>query len=281
MAAATYQTLLVDTADGITTVRLNRPEKRNAMSPQLHEDMHACLTALRDDPETRVVVITGSGGAFCAGQDLKEYFYEMRGKPREYRERIRRISMEWRQTMMRFYPKPTITAVNGWCFGGGWTFLLCSDVAIASDRAIFGLSEINFGGIPGGDVSKVISEYLQPRHAIYYSLTGETLTAEEAFRIGLVSRVVPADRLDEEVRRVAGILAKKDPRAVAAFKRVFQNIRHTDWEVSHLLTDLESQAIRMAQGGERPGIEAFVRKQLRPGLESVDVDVSEILREQR
>src|ERR687890_588251 len=104
---AEYQTLLVDKNEGVTTITLNRPEKRNAMSPQLHRDMYDALTDLETDDETRVLVITGNGDAFCAGQDLKEYFYEVRDN-RRAREENRRISHAWRHEKLRFFPRPTI-----------------------------------------------------------------------------------------------------------------------------------------------------------------------------
>ena len=89
---ANYQTILVDNKDGVTTITLNRPEKRNAMSPQLHRDMYDCLTDLRYDKDTRVIIITGAGESFCAGQDLKQYFIEMDSQPERVRDEVREVS---------------------------------------------------------------------------------------------------------------------------------------------------------------------------------------------
>ena len=105
---ANYQTLLVDNKDGVTTITLNRPEKRNAMSPQLHRDMYDCLTDLRYDKDTRVIIITGAGESFCAGQDLKQYFIEMDSQPERVRDEVREKSRQWRNEILRKMPQPVI-----------------------------------------------------------------------------------------------------------------------------------------------------------------------------
>jgi feruloyl-CoA hydratase/lyase len=152
-----YSTILIEKNDGITTLKFNRPEKRNAMSPQLHREMYDALSELQFDDETRVLVITGNGDAFCAGQDLKQYFYELKDD-RRAREEIRRISHAWRHEKLNMFPKPTIAAINGWCFGGAFTVVCSSDIAITAEEAVFGLSEVNFNQIPGGLVTKVVQE---------------------------------------------------------------------------------------------------------------------------
>ena len=152
---ATYQTLLVDKKEGITTITLNRPEKRNAMSPQLHREMYDCLTDLKYDKETRVIVITGAGESFCAGQDLKQYFIEMDSQPDRVRDEVREKSRQWRNEILRKMPQPVIAKINGWVFGGGFTVVTGCDIAIAADDVQFGLSEVNFGHFPGGEVTIV------------------------------------------------------------------------------------------------------------------------------
>src|SRR5688572_8356314 len=109
---ATYQTLLVDKTDGIAVVTLNRPAKKNAMSPTLHRDMTDALEELRNDVSVKVVVITGSGDVFCAGMDLKEFFIELKEKPLEY-EAAWKLAIEWRGRTLRYFPKPVIAMVNG------------------------------------------------------------------------------------------------------------------------------------------------------------------------
>ena len=112
----TYETLLVKTENGLTTITLNRPEKRNAMSPQLHKDMYGLLNEIRYDKDTRVIILTGAGESFCAGQDLKQYFLEMDSQPASVRDEVRRMSRFWRNQMLRLLPQPVIARINGWCW---------------------------------------------------------------------------------------------------------------------------------------------------------------------
>src|SRR3954470_22202678 len=131
-----YQTVLVEKKDGIATVRFNRPEKRNAMSPQLHKDMTAVLEDLRYDDEARVLVLGGMGKAFCAGMDLKQFFIELNDNRPEY-DRILRLALEWRGRTLRYYPKPTIAMIHGYCFGGAFSIVEGCDLAIAAEDTTF------------------------------------------------------------------------------------------------------------------------------------------------
>ena len=150
-----FKTVKVEKEDGITWVILNRPEKRNAMNPQLHYDMLDALTEIEVDKDTKVVVITGAGPSWCAGQDLREYFRGTDDNPVE-RRKASWASQEWRWRRLFTFPKPTIAMVNGFCFGGAFTPLIACDFAIAAEDALFGLSEINWGIFPGGLVSRVL-----------------------------------------------------------------------------------------------------------------------------
>jgi feruloyl-CoA hydratase/lyase len=140
-----WKTVEVQIADGIAWVTLNRPEKRNAMNPQLNADMLDVLETLDADDNARVLVLTGAGDSFSAGMDLKEYFREVDKQPDHVQRTVRRDSMGWQWRTLRNYPKPTIAMVNGWCFGGAFTPLVSCDLAIAADDATFALSEINWG----------------------------------------------------------------------------------------------------------------------------------------
>src|SRR4026209_2570281 len=132
MTTKKYETVLIEKQDGITWLIMNRPDKRNAMSPQLHLDMDDALDELSGDPETQVLVLTGAGEAFCAGQDIKLYFRGGdadpklrreggRGPDRERRRKASRASNQWRCQRLSAFPMPTIAMVNGYCFGGGFT----------------------------------------------------------------------------------------------------------------------------------------------------------------
>lgn len=143
----TYENVLLEREDGITWVTLNRPEKRNAMSPALHHDMVAVLNELEGDAETKVLVLTGAGDSWNAGQDLKEYFRALDNDPAGRRQ-AGWDSHQWRWEHLLTFPKPTIAMVNGYVFGGAFTPLVACDIAIAAEDAIFGLSEINWGIFP-------------------------------------------------------------------------------------------------------------------------------------
>jgi trans-feruloyl-CoA hydratase/vanillin synthase len=163
-----YETLKIEKADGVALLSFNRPDKKNAMNPQLHEDMTNALEELRYDDEAKVVVITGAGDSFCAGMDLKEVFHALKDQPARY-DKVIRLATEWRGRTLRYFPKPTIAMVNGYCFGGAFSIVEGCDLAIAADEATFGLSEINFKGFPGGAVSKSLANLLRPRDALFYA----------------------------------------------------------------------------------------------------------------
>ncbi|MCC6888504.1 MAG: p-hydroxycinnamoyl CoA hydratase/lyase [Hyphomicrobiales bacterium] len=218
-----YETILVEKKDGITTVRFNRPKKKNAMSPTLHREMHAALRELSYDDETQVLVITGAGDAFCAGQDLKEYFFDNKDSVKQTEE-IQRISHEWRHQILNTFPKPTIASINGYCFGGAFTVVASCDIAIAADEATFGLSEINFGSIPGGLVAKAISTEMNYRQMLYYSLTGEQFDGKRSVEIGFTTMSVPRAELEARTLAVANVLKAKDRHALRATKDAFKAV---------------------------------------------------------
>ena len=224
-----YTSILYDTGDRIARITLNRPEKRNAMPPKLHLEMRDLLEQLAYDPETRVLVITGAGDAFCAGMDLKQFFMDLRDDPAEF-ARIRDIATEWRGRTLRYFPKPTIAMVNGYCFGGAFAIVEGCDLAIAAEEAVFGLSEINFKHYPGGAVTKAIANILRPRDALLYAMTGRPFDGKKAAEIGFVNFVVPRERLREETMALARELAAKDPLALKATKDTYRHSLHMTWD---------------------------------------------------
>ncbi len=274
MTQKAYKTVKVEKEDGITWVILNRPEKRNAMSPQLHFEMVDVLVELESDDETRVLVLTGAGDSWCAGQDLKEFFRELDDKPVE-RRRAEWATHEWRWRNLLTFPKPTIAMVNGYCFGGGFTQLIACDIAIAAEDAIFGLSEINFGIFPGGIVSRVIADAMSYRDALYYSLTGDTCTGQQAAEMRLVTSAVPREKLREETVKLCRKLMEKNPAALRATKEVFKTCRNMDYTLAEEYIGAKIVALQATdpEKGRNKGIDQFVKeKKYRPGLESYDRD---------
>src|SRR4051812_43165247 len=197
MTDKTYENVKIERDGEVTFVVLNRPEKRNAMSPGLHYDVEDALLRLDDDPQTKVLVLAGAGEAWCAGQDLKLYFRETANNPVE-RKRSNTASHHWRHEILTKFTKPTIAMVNGYCFGGAFTQLCSCDFAVAAEDAIFGLSEVNWGILPGGIVSWNLTDMLLPRHAMYYAATGEPFDGKRAVEIGLVNFAVPKAQLREK-----------------------------------------------------------------------------------
>jgi trans-feruloyl-CoA hydratase/vanillin synthase len=265
-----YETLLVGIEDQVATITLNRPEKKNAYSPKMADEFAAALEALRYDASAKVVVITGAGDAFCAGMDLKELFYGLkRSNPAEY-DRISRVVTSSRGRTLRYYPKPTIAMVNGFCFGGGFPIVECCDLAVAADEATFGLSEINFGMFPGGQVSRSIANVLGPRDALLYALTGRAFDGKEAARIGFVNFSVPRAKLKETTLALAREMTNKDPAALRATKDAYRFSLEMSWEAAMSYASAKEHEVTAAQGGGwvEKGVGDFVKGEYRPGLES-------------
>src|SRR5471030_2795170 len=206
-----WSTVKVEITGGIAWVILNRPEKRNAMSPTLNREMIDVLETLELDPEAQVLVLTGAGDSWTAGMDLKEYFRENDGKPEIFQEKLRRDCSQWQWKLLRMYSKPTIAMVNGWCFGGAFSPLVACDLAISADEATFGLSEINWGIPPGSVVNKALADTVGSRVGLLYVMTGRTFDGRQAAAMGLVNASVPLVQLRAEVEALARELLAKNP----------------------------------------------------------------------
>jgi trans-feruloyl-CoA hydratase/vanillin synthase len=269
-----YSTVLVERDDGITWVTLNRPDKKNATNPTLHREMVAVLDELELDPATGVLVLTGAGDSFSAGQDLKEYFRDLDDKPVE-RAIAKRDSHTWTWERLYLFPKPTIAMVNGYCFGNAFTPLIACDFAIAADDATFGLSEINWGIHPGGLVSKAIIDTLSYRDALYYAMTGTTFDGVEAARMRLVTRSVPAGDLRAATTELARTLLSKSPAALRATKEALKSVRTMDHVQAFDYLAAKSATLKAAdpeRSRERALSQFLDEKSFRPGLGGFDRD---------
>lgn len=258
----------VEFDDGIAWVKLNRPEKRNAMSVGLAEEMVKVLDDLEIDDRCGVVILTGEGEAFSAGMDLKDFFRATDSVSDIERMRAYRSTRAWQWRMLMHYAKPTIAMVNGWCFGGAFTPLICCDLAIASDDAVFGLSEINWGVIPGGVVSKAISTLMNDRKAMYYVMTGEKFGGKMAEQLGLVNESVPADRLRERTTELARVLLAKNPTVLRQARMAYKYVREMTWEESaeYLTAKADQTTFIDPEKGREKGLSQFLDdKTFRPG----------------
>jgi trans-feruloyl-CoA hydratase/vanillin synthase len=262
------QTVKVEREGATTFVTLNRPEKRNAMSPQLHFEMVEVLKELAEDEETRVLVLTGAGDSWCAGQDIKLFFRDLDDKPKE-RHLARLANHEWRWTLLSTFPKPTIAMVNGYCFGGAFVQLYACDFAIAADDAQFGLSEVNWGILPGGLVGKVIIDGLSYRDAVWYAMTGEPMDGKTAAAIRLINKSVPREKLRSETLALASSLARKNPQTLRTIKESLRFVRSmsVDQAADYLLAkERELRFLDPESGRARAMTQFLDEKTYRPGL---------------
>ncbi|MNZ17769.1 Hydroxycinnamoyl-CoA hydratase-lyase [compost metagenome] len=266
-----WKTVTVEVDGGIAWVTLNRPEKRNAMSPTLNREMRDVLETVEQDAEAKVLVLTGAGSAWTAGMDLKEYFREVDAGPEILQEKIRREASEWQWKMLRMYSKPTIAMVNGWCFGGGFSPLVACDLAICADEATFGLSEINWGIPPGNLVSKAMADTVGHRQSLYYIMTGKTFDGRKAAEMGLVNQSVPLEQLRETVITLCQDLLDKNPVVLRAAKNGFKRCRELTWEQNedYLYAKLDQSRLLDEEGGREEGMKQFLdEKSIKPGLQA-------------
>ena len=263
-----YETVLIEKQDGITWLIMNRPEKRNAMSPQLHIEMDNALADLAVDPQTQVLVLTGAGEAFCAGQDIRLYFRANDDAPAA-RAKARHASNQWRWQRLSTFPQPTIAMVNGFCFGGGFTQVCACDLAVAADEALFGLSEVNWGILPGGIVSWNVAQTLNFRDGMYYALTGDTFDGRKAKEIGFVNFSFPKEKLRDETVKLARKLMEKSPAVLRYTKEALRAVRFMNEPQAADYLSAKSDALRFAdkEDSRTQGMKQFLDdKSYRPGF---------------
>ncbi|HWU02285.1 MAG TPA: p-hydroxycinnamoyl CoA hydratase/lyase [Novosphingobium sp.] len=267
------ETVAVTIENRIAWVKYNRPEKRNCMSPKLNRQMGKVLEELEFREDVGVVVLTGEGSAFSAGMDLQEYFRENEAKGLWATRKAQREAYSWWERL-RWYEKPTIGMINGWCFGGAYGPLYAVDIAISSDDAKFGLSEINWGILPGGGASKVAQELMPLRKAMYHAMMGENLTGKQAEAQGLVTESVPADQLKARVVEIAEALLKKDANALRATKWAMRRMVEMTYENAEDYLIRAQEALNGFGGLEarKEATKQFLDdKTFKPGIQTFDI----------
>ncbi|ADG11514.1 p-hydroxycinnamoyl CoA hydratase/lyase [Caulobacter segnis] len=261
------KTVAVDVADGVAWVRFNRPDKRNCMNPALNREMMELLAALEFRADVGVLVLGGEGAAWSAGMDLKEFFRETEALGLgAMRQADQECFGWWRR--LRWYQKPTIAMVNGWCFGGGYGPLFGCDLAFAAEEAQFGLSEINWGILPGGGAAKVATELMSFRRAMYHALMGERIDGRTAAEWGLVNEAVPLEQLKTRVAGVAARLLEKNPVTLKATKDAIRRVGEMTYDnAEDYLVRAQEAANSFDDQGRREGIRQFIdEKSYKPGL---------------
>ncbi|HZZ38755.1 MAG TPA: enoyl-CoA hydratase-related protein [Acidobacteriaceae bacterium] len=256
-----YSTLHTHTDTGIHTILLNRPDKRNALTPQLMEDLTHALESAAANPACRVVILTGAGSAFCAGLDLEHLraMAETPGQPSfadDSRADAERIAILLRT--LYHLPLPTIAAVNGAAIAGGMGIATLCDFTLAVPEAKFGYTEVRIGFIPA-IVSAFLRTQIGDKRSRDLLLTGRLLSAEEAQALGLVTRIVPEPDLMPEARALAARLQRNSPAAMEATKRLLGTFADRS-----LSDDIEAAIHASVQARStddfREGIHAFLDK---------------------
>ena len=264
-----WRNVLVEIEDGIAWVTLNRPEKRNAMNPPLNNDMVEVLDAVELEHSAGVLVLTGAGDSFSAGMDPREYFRALDNLPYVEQLHARRSAWQWQWKMLMHYSKPTIAMVNGWCFGGAFTPLVACDLAVAAEEAQFGISEINWGIIPAGNVTRALAATMNLRDAMYYVMTGRTFDGRKAAQMGVVNEAVPLEHLRDHTKALAKELLSKNPAVLRAGKTAVRHVQSMAWELSDEYLQAKQGQLRFLdpEAGRAKGMTQFLdAKSFRPGL---------------
>jgi enoyl-CoA hydratase/carnithine racemase len=214
-----YRQILYAVADGVATLTLNRPEKLNAYTLEMGEEVVAAFRHARADDAVRAVILTGAGRGFCAGVDLDALKAHLAGGPATAGPRlgeedfIRKLPLE-----LVAFPKPVIAAINGAAIGVGVTMTLPCDVRLAADTAKLGVTFTRLGLLPGLGSTHLLPRLVGRARALELVLSARVVAAEEAAAIGLVNRAVPAERLMSDAHALAKEMAEKDPAVLAAAK---------------------------------------------------------------
>lgn len=250
-----YPTLTYQCEDGIATIALTVPEKRNAISAQMITDLLGALLQADEGP-ARVVIITGSGKSFCAGMDLGELQHLARQTQQKNLEDARRVTkMLYR---LHSFPKPVIAAVNGAAIAGGCGIATLADFTIAVPEAKFGYTEVKIGFIPAL-VSVFLRRRIGDRQVRDLLLTGRIIDAAEALGMGLITEIVPQERLMDRAREIAGLLLAASPTAIAQTKKLLLNFDRAAIRAELEVAMEASSDIRMTPDF-REGVSAFLEK---------------------
>ena len=254
MTTTTEALLLVDTAGGIATLTLNRPNQFNALSDALIGELQAALDRVAADPAVRVVVLAARGRGFCSGHDLKEV--RAMGAVEDVEALFARCSRM--MTAIAQLPQPVVAKVHGLATAAGCQLVATCDLAVASSAATFATPGVNIGAFcstPGVALGRAV----QRKHAMEMLLTGDAVNAERAKEIGLVNRVVAPDALDAEVDSLARLIASKSPAAIASGKRLFYRQLEMPLAEAYATT---GHAIACDFFGEdgKEGVDAFLGK---------------------
>jgi enoyl-CoA hydratase len=245
-----YQNIILEKEEDIATITFNRPEAMNALNNQTRAEFREAIAAVAADDQVKVLILTGNGKAFVAGSDIKEF-----NQTTPYgAHNIHRLG-----EMVEKLEKPVIAAVNGFCLGGGNEIAMGCDIIIASDKARFGQTEVNIGIIPGGGATQRLPRLIGVCRAKELIYTGDIISAEDAYRLGLVNRVVPAEQLMATAKELARRIATKSAAALKLAKTAINRGIQTNLE-SGLKYEYELYSIALSLEDKAEGVNAFLEK---------------------
>lgn len=253
----TYEQLLYEVNDGIATITLNRPEAYNALNDQLARELHDAVIVSSEDEAVRVVVLTGSGRAFCAGGDVKSFCDHID----HIGALIKRLTTHMHGAVSRMIrmPKPVINAINGVAAGGGMSLALAGDLILATESATFTMAYTKIGASPDGSSTFTLPRLVGVKRALELTMLNPVLTAQEAVEWGLVNRVFPDDQFQAEVHNITSQLAQGPTHAYGRAKALYYASTHESLE-----TQMEHETLAIAACGKtadfREGIFAFTEK---------------------
>ena len=249
-----YETITLERRGAVALLTINRPDKLNALSRQVHQEGVAALDELKYDDSVRVVVLTGSGEkAFIAGADIKEFQEQTPITQRnEFHERTLFNSIDT-------FPKPVIAMINGFCLGGGNELALACDLRICSENAKFSQPEINLALIPGGGGTQRLTRLIGEGRAMQLTLTGEMIDALTAYSFGLVNQVHPAAELEEKTLELANKIAEKAPIALQLAKEAVKFASRSNLDEG-LRREVDLFALCFATEDKKEGVAAFLEK---------------------
>ena len=255
-----YNTLLYEKSGNISTLILNRPDKLNALNLELFDELLLALKVINEDDEVKTLILTGAGRAFCAGADLgmipnlgKEDFMP------KFRRLIQKVQAV--TNAIEGLDKPVIGAINGAAIGGGFDIAIACDIRLASEAAVFSEAFIRLGLVPDMGATFRLPRLVGIARAKEIILTGDTISATEAERIGLVNWVVPTNQLMEEAKNWAEKLAAGPPLAIKVAKQLLNNAASTDLH-SALADEMVAQCQLITTQDHQEGIKAFLERRL-------------------
>jgi methylglutaconyl-CoA hydratase len=253
---ANYDTLKYEKDGAIAAITLNRPDKRNAISSAMIDELMGALNAGEGDPTVRVLILTGAGKCFCSGMDLETLQSIAKQTPEQNLADSRQIARMFQRIYN--FPKPLITAVNGAAIAGGCGIATFSDITLAVPEAKFGYTEVRIGFIPAL-VSVLLRRQIGEKHARELLLTGKIFDAAEAFRLGMVTEIVPAENLLKRAHEVAAKFLEASPTSLRRTKRLL--LQYDEREVAQEI-EMATQENAAIRGTEdfREGLASFLEK---------------------